>query len=74
MKPKPCSTPVLNYWDTTATICALHPDIVEKKFNHVPVKINLMPGKNYAGIFVVKNSRHTVSIFYRIDKNLFYQK
>lgn len=68
------ASPILDFWDTSTTIAALHPSIVSEKFSHVPVMINTTPGKHYAQISVNATSPYDVTVYYRINKDKFYRK
>ncbi|MDP1575018.1 MAG: nucleoside hydrolase [Coxiellaceae bacterium] len=63
----------LDFWDTATTVAALDSNLVSKKITDVPVELSLQPGKNYAGIFVSPKSHHDVTVYYQLDKKLFYQ-
>lgn len=62
-----------DFWDTLATISALHPEIVIEKFQRVPIKIILKHNNDYAATWVTNNSTHDVTIYYHVNKKMFYR-
>src|SRR3990167_408148 len=62
-----------DFWDTLATISALHPKIVTEKFQHVPIKIILKANNDYAATWVTNNSAHDVTVYYHVNKKMFYR-
>lgn len=63
----------LDFWDTSVTMAALHPEIVTQQFHYVPIEIVLQTGKQYAETKVVPHSTHTVTVYDHFNKNKFYQ-
>jgi hypothetical protein len=62
----------MEFWDTAATVAALHPHIVTKKFTHVPLDILLKNNDDYGATWITKNSSHFVTVDDRLNKKEFY--
>lgn len=67
----------LDFWDTSTTIAALHPNIVMAKFSNVPVSVILQTGNQYGETMVdaknTKDAKDAVTVDYQLHKKLFYQ-
>ncbi|MCX7124848.1 MAG: nucleoside hydrolase [Gammaproteobacteria bacterium] len=68
------TTKDLDFWDTAVTICALHPSIVTEKFKYIPLKITVKSGDDYGATWVTTKSTHDVTVYYHLNKSLFYKK
>lgn len=66
----------LDFWDTAATIAALHPHVIAEAFSNVPVNVILQSGNHYAETMVhkthLKHENDLVTVDYQLNKKLFY--